>query len=119
MSFSTNRFQLIMEVADCDREQLMDRSFVETIIRDVARLSEMELLHGPVVVEGRPHNPGLTGFAIIDYSHIAVHTFPSDREFILDLYSCKVFDAKKIEDYIQHMLKVDKALVKSTRLNFD
>ncbi|TRO55079.1 hypothetical protein E2P64_07850 [Candidatus Bathyarchaeota archaeon] len=119
MSFSTNLFQQIIEVTGCDQEQLMDCSFVETLIRDVAELSEMEILHGPVIVEGRPHNPGLTGFAIIDYSHIAVHTFPSDRELFLDLCSCKVFDAKKIEDYMQQRLNVNPSHVKSTRLNFD
>jgi S-adenosylmethionine/arginine decarboxylase-like enzyme len=119
MSFSTKRFQLVMEVGGCDREQLMSRAFVDALILKVAELSGMEVLYGPVLVEGRPHNPGLTGFAVIDYSHIAVHTFPSSGDLFLDLCSCKVFDAKKIEDYVHRSLNVDESMTKSTRLNLE
>ncbi|MFX1577091.1 MAG: S-adenosylmethionine decarboxylase [Promethearchaeota archaeon] len=117
--FSTNHFQLILKVEGCPNTKMTNRQFVETLIRDVASLSEMEILHGPVVVEGKEHNPGLTGFAIIDYSHIAVHTFPNAMELFLDLWSCKFFDVEKIEDYIQQSLNVDTAQIRSTRLNFD
>ncbi|MFW9986939.1 MAG: S-adenosylmethionine decarboxylase [Candidatus Odinarchaeota archaeon] len=119
MSFSTKRFQLVMEVGGGDSVRLMSRSFVEALILKVADLSEMEVLHGPVIVEGRPHNPGLTGFVVIDYSHIAVHTFPSSGDLFLDLCSCKMFDATKIEDYVQRSLNVDKSMIKSTRLNLE
>lgn len=119
MSFSTKRFQLVMEIRGCDREQLMSRAFVEALILKVAELSEMDVLHGPVIVEGRPHNPGLTGFAVIDYSHIAVHTFPSSGDLFLDLCSCKVFDAKKIEDYVQRSLNVDESMTTTNRLNLE
>ncbi len=119
MSFSTKRFQLVMEVGGGDRERLMSRSFVEALILKVAELSGMDVLHGPVIVEGRPHNPGLTGFAVIDYSHIAVHTFPNSGDLFLDLCSCKVFDAQIIEDYVQRSLNVDKSMIKSTRLNLE
>jgi S-adenosylmethionine decarboxylase len=108
-----------MEVGGCDRERLVNHSFVEALILKVAELSGMEVLHGPVLVEGRPHNPGLTGFAVIDYSHIVVHTFPNSGDLFLDLCSCKMFDVEVIEDYVQRSLNVDKSMITSTKLNLE
>lgn len=44
---------------------------------------------------------GITGFAVLCESHVAVHTFPEKEEPFLSvcLYSCKSFDADEIIKY--------------------
>lgn len=41
---------------------------------------------------------GVTGFAVLCESHVAVHTFPEKKDPFMSvcLYSCKPFDAEKI-----------------------
>jgi S-adenosylmethionine/arginine decarboxylase-like enzyme len=53
----------------------VDREVIEGILRELPPRIEMCILAGPVVVRGRPDNPGWTGFVVIDKSHISVHTF--------------------------------------------
>ena len=44
---------------------------------------------------------GVTGFAILCESHVAVHTFPEKKDPFMSvcLYSCKEFESQKIVEY--------------------
>ena len=40
--------------------------------------------------------PGLTAFLPILESHMLLHTWPEDDEAILDVWSCRVFNAEDV-----------------------
>jgi len=61
-----------------------------------------------VVVRGVPENPGWTGFAIIDKSHIAVHTFDDSGLASVDVFSCRPFDADGALSYVIDLLSLSK-----------
>lgn len=95
------RYHIIIDAWECDPTLISDKARVEVAIREVADLCGMTIVHGPVIIEGVPENPGLTGFAIIDFSHISIHTFTRDREICVDIFSCKPFDYEKVRNYVR------------------
>ena len=99
--FISKRFHFIIDAFNCDPKYLNDKVKLDKVIRDIAKLCEMKILHGPVILEGLPVNPGLTGFAIIDFSHISIHTFTKTNELCVDVFSCKRFDFEAVKTYIK------------------
>ena len=81
-----------------DEEQLTEwlKDFIDSI--------NMKILMGPYVkyckVEG---NRGITGIAVIETSHIAIHVWdePNPSLMQIDVYSCAEFDPTKIAEKIK------------------
>ena len=81
-----------------DEEQLTEwlKDFIETI--------NMKILMGPYVkyckMEG---NRGITGIAVIETSHIAIHVWdePNPALMQIDVYSCAEFDVDEIANKIK------------------
>ena len=81
-----------------DEEQLTEwlRDFIDSI--------NMKILMGPYVkyckVEG---NRGITGIAVIETSHIAIHVWdePNPSLMQIDVYSCAEFDVDEIANKIK------------------
>jgi S-adenosylmethionine decarboxylase len=91
-------------------EAPVDRETVEGVLLELPGRIGMSILAGPVVVRGRPDNPGWTGFVVIDKSHISVHTFDEGNRVSVDVFSCRPFDAEEVRSYVERKLKL-------TRLN--
>ena len=90
-----------------DEEQLTEwmREFIDSI--------NMKVLMGPYVkyctMEG---NRGITGIAVIETSHIAIHVWdePNPALMQIDVYSCAEFDPYKIAEKIKadfDVVKID------------
>ena len=81
-----------------DEEQLTEwlKEFIDSI--------NMKILMGPYVkycnVEG---NRGITGIAVIETSHIAIHVWdePNPALMQIDVYSCAEFDVDEIANKIK------------------
>jgi S-adenosylmethionine/arginine decarboxylase-like enzyme len=76
-----------------DKEQLSE--WCKNVISDVG----MKVIGGPLVVHSDIEgNKGYTAVAILDFSHLAIHTWdkisPALIEF--DLFSCKDFDIELV-----------------------
>jgi len=44
---------------------------------------------------------GTTGIVVLSTSHCAIHTWPLRSFFVLDVYSCRDFDPKLVEESLQ------------------
>ena len=69
--------------------------------RDVISCVGMNVISGPhVVYSDMEDNEGFTAVAVLDFSHLSIHTWdkvdPSLIEF--DLFSCKDFDIQNVLD---------------------
>ena len=60
----------------------------------------MKVLYKPVVVEGVDYNPGFSGFCLIDFSHISIHTFLKTGEICVDIFSCKPYNPERVKNYL-------------------
>ena len=97
-------------------EAPVDRETVEGVLLEIPGRIGMSILAGPVVVRGRPDNPGWTGFVVIDKSHISIHTFDEGGRVSVDVFSCLPFDADEVRGYVERRLKLMRLNVRlSTR----
>lgn len=74
-------------------------------LNTLCSLIKMNKLYGPVICPGNEHNPGVTGFLLIDTSHIAVHYFSESQSLMIDVCSCKKFDVNTVLGFTSLMFK--------------
>jgi S-adenosylmethionine/arginine decarboxylase-like enzyme len=73
--------------------------FLEELIDRV----NMKVLHGPVAEYcNTKGNRGITGFAIIETSHVVVHVWDENSPALvqLDVYSCAPFDPENLISFV-------------------
>jgi len=85
----------------------LERGEVEQVLSILPPEIDMQILKGPIIVEGLPGNPGWTGFVIIDKSHIAIHTFKKGNKVSVDVFSCKPFRKDKVIEQLCEMLPLE------------
>ncbi len=103
---SSRRFHIVLDVENVMNNNVHDKDWLRAFIADIAERIEMTIIFGPVAVEGQPENPGSTAFAVVDFSHIAVHTFTNTDEVCIDVFSCKPFDYQSLYHMVKRLLGV-------------
>jgi S-adenosylmethionine decarboxylase len=89
------RYHVIFDLERC-RNTIADEETLKRFIEETVAAIGMHVLAGPVVCEGVPENPGLSAFAVLDYSHASIHTFTRHNEAMIDVFSCKPFDREVV-----------------------
>ncbi len=88
-----------------DPARLNDMKIVFDFLLNLPKIIGMQRLTMPYVLSydgaDKPNDYGVTGVVIIATSHISIHTYPHDRTFFLDIFSCKGFDQEKALAYIR------------------
>jgi S-adenosylmethionine decarboxylase len=95
-------------IIDGAMENRLGSEALVRLLNELPEKIDMHLLADPVVVRGVHENPGWTGFAIIDKSHIAVHMFDNSGLASVDIFSCKPFDAEGALRYVIDLLGLTK-----------
>lgn len=85
---------LIVDISACGK--MPDHTELYKFLDKLVKLVKMTALTKPYIVEGAPYNPGITGFVIIETSHISIHTFENTKTIALDIYSCMPFNHDKV-----------------------
>lgn len=106
---NTKRFHIIIDLKDVSNKILNDRSRLKIFLTNLTESIGMHILSGPVVVKGIRENPGFSGFVLIDFSHISVHTFTEQKEALVDIFSCKPYQQKIVEKEALKYFQVSKA----------
>jgi S-adenosylmethionine decarboxylase len=90
---------LIVNIYKCGK--MPNHTELYRFLEKLVKLVKMNALTKPYIVEGAEYNPGITGFVIIETSHISVHTFEAKKFIALDIYSCITFNDKLIVKEIE------------------
>ncbi|HEY1074174.1 MAG TPA: S-adenosylmethionine decarboxylase [Patescibacteria group bacterium] len=106
------RYHIIIDVSEVSEPALVSQSGINRLLTDLPAKIDMKILHGPVVIEGIPENPGVTGFVVIDFSHISVHTFTQTSQALVDIFSCKKYSQNEAEDFVLRYFGVTKGQAK-------
>jgi len=96
------RFHIIIGASRCPHQTLSNQQGLKRFLVSITNAIGMHILKGPIIAKGRPENLGLSGFVIIDYSHISVHTFTKFNQALIDIFSCKPYNREKA---IQEVLR--------------
>jgi len=94
---------------------LGDPKNVESMLRDLIGILGMRILGMPHMyeveteiaklgVEPFEDEGGVTGVCVLSTSHCAIHTWPLRPFFVMDVYSCRDFDATQVESHLKERL---------------
>lgn len=95
MQLHVKRYHNIFDMTGCN-EKIEDKMIVREFVEAIAKSVDMHILEGPIIADGVASNPGLSALAIIDFSHISIHTFVKTKEVLIDVFSCKEYDQEKV-----------------------
>ncbi|SRR5260221_4830934 len=102
------RYHVIIDIEKADKVILKDTAALKKFLEYLPSVIDMHVLKGPEIAEGIPQNPGITGFVIVDFSHISIHTFTEYGEALVDIFSCKPFEQEKAVEAVLKYFKVDR-----------
>jgi S-adenosylmethionine decarboxylase len=110
---------IIFDAIGCDRNLLNDEHLIFRLLIEIPKLIDMKILSGPNIVRDYDENNlGITGFAIVSFSHISIHTFTNTQEIYVDVFSCKPFDYDKVRKYLHEKLKVSEEQVETFEVRY-
>ncbi|GAC1556912.1 MAG: hypothetical protein NVS3B10_17100 [Polyangiales bacterium] len=67
---------------------------------DVAHMYEVETEIAKLGVEPFEDEGGVTGVCVLSTSHCSIHTWPLRPFFVMDVYSCRDFDGRLVEEHL-------------------
>jgi len=92
--------------ADCDNNLMYNSiASIYELMEEIVKKLLFKRLTPPFVIKGAEDNPGLTGFIIIDSSHISIHSFKNEKKVAMDVYSCKDFEYEKILGFLKEKFR--------------
>ncbi|NRB60516.1 MAG: adenosylmethionine decarboxylase [Winogradskyella sp.] len=97
------------DVYNCNADQLSFIPEIKQILNaivdelDLTKVGEKYKQFEPV---------GVTGFILLEESHVSIHTWPEHQFAAVDIFSCRPFDAGKIQKLLMESLSSDKVIIK-------
>ena len=83
------------------RKPPRDPAAVEDWLSRVVTKVRMKVMREPWAGwDDTPGNEGVTGDVILTTSHCSIHTWPLRPFFVMDVYSCRDFDALEVERFL-------------------
>ncbi len=73
-------------------------------ILDVPHMYEVETEIAKLGVQPFEDEGGVTGVCVLSTSHCSIHTWPLRPFFVMDVYSCRDFDASAVEEHLMARL---------------
>lgn len=107
----TKRYHNILDIERCNNT-IDNSEQLQTFIHQLAKEIDMTILEGPILAKGLDENPGWSVLAIVDFSHISIHTFTKHQEALIDIFSCKAYDRKKVHDFCINFFGTPESVVR-------
>jgi len=104
---------LTLDLYDCNKKRLLDLDFVYKVLDELPNLIGMHKISPPQVMVQHP-NPntfdkgGISGFVLIEESHVSIHTFVAQEYASIDIFSCKDFDVQGAVNYLVNKFEAQK-----------
>lgn len=100
-------------------ERLRNVQLIRTMLENLVELLDMRCLNDPKMydveeeieklnAETCEDEGGVTGIVVLSTSHCTIHTWPLRSFFVMDVFSCRDFDASLIEPFLKSYLAVSR-----------
>ena len=97
------------DVYNCNAESL---SFIPKV-KEVLNAIVVELQLSKVNESFKQFEPiGVTGFILLEESHVSIHSWPEHQFAAVDIFSCKPFDVQKIQNLLMTSFGSDRVVIK-------
>ncbi|MDP2641363.1 MAG: adenosylmethionine decarboxylase [Candidatus Yanofskybacteria bacterium] len=99
---------LVADIYGAPKEQLANYEGVFRLLMELPSVVNMHMLTSPYVVIADPEKKmewGVSGFVMIQESHISCHTWPEKGYVSMDIYSCKDFDDNQLVAFLKQYWK--------------
>lgn len=106
----SKRYHHLFDLEYCN-EKITSREALRVFLETLAQTIHMQILEGPILAQGVPTNPGLSAIAIVDMSHISIHTFSACDEALIDIFSCAPYDRQAVEKLCVDFFSTEKTVV--------
>ncbi|MBI2644313.1 MAG: S-adenosylmethionine decarboxylase [Candidatus Wildermuthbacteria bacterium] len=115
----TKTYHIIFDAFGVNKKLLGDGKFVLNLLLEIPPILDMKILSGPNLVQDYDTgHEGFSGFEIIDFSHVSIHTFVDTQEAFIDIFSCKPFDYEKVRKYLYKILKIAPKQVETLEVKY-
>jgi S-adenosylmethionine/arginine decarboxylase-like enzyme len=116
-------YELIINASGCD-PAVMTRKKLEQFIAELCERIDMNRALVPYFWDeenggatDKPHLKGVSAFQFIETSNVVIHTLTALEVVFLNIFSCKEFDQRTVEDYVKKFFgarQVDSQLITRT-----
>lgn len=94
-------YHAIIDAAGCDHEAITSYDAIYTFAKELVRDIDMVAYGEPQIVKfGSDDKAGYTLVQLIETSNICAHFVDENDTMYLDVFSCKPFDEKVVEDLV-------------------
>lgn len=103
-------YHSIYEISSCS--SINEPAAAENLMRKISGALASRILKDPIVVGRQFGYVGKTGMTITEAGHIAVHTFNTVKEAVIEVYSYNLFDELAIKNVICSSLGISSSSVR-------
>lgn len=97
---------LLVEVICRTPKNLTNVRFIKNFLQATINELHFNPLAPPKLFKFPPPGGGITGYCIINESHLAIHTWPEKNYFTFDVFSCRDFNEKKVEKLLNKFFDI-------------
>jgi len=96
-------YHAILDAAGCDLDKMTSYENVYNFAKQLVKDIDMVAYGEPQIVNfGSGNKAGYTLVQLIETSNICAHFANENQEMYLDVFSCKPFDERIVEDLVVH-----------------
>ncbi len=105
--------QLMLDCYGCNNKKLKNKSFISSFLKNLTKLLDMKQISKPFVIPYKTNKKtfdkgGISAVILIATSHISIHTFPQNNYMNIDIFSCKKFSRRRVENFVKKEFGVKK-----------
>jgi S-adenosylmethionine decarboxylase len=98
------------DIYNCNRNKLSFVPYIEEVLHKIVD----ELRLAKVNAAFKQFEPaGVTGFILLEESHISIHTWPEHNFAAIDVFSCNTFDVESVKKLLEELLDSDQIVCQS------
>ena len=109
-------YHLTLDCAGCDHDMITNPEHIKNFVKTLVERIEMVAYGDPIIEHFATHDPDKAGYSmvqLIETSNICAHFVDKDDTLYLDVFSCKTFDVKVVENLVKEFFAA-----KTLRANF-